>query len=240
MPWHTVHLNIVARLCPGNHSSCPFCRAAGSSWLDPNLLSNPLNSSSLTVFRTLHLILFNSRPMNAVIPLQTFIVDNSKTEKTTLIVQRSTTIYKKGKPKTESYEIRIMSSSGFFATQLSVSVWRSFKEFCWLRRVFLKHYCNQNYDPDVVCERIKGVEEFLQECLQVKQIVSDVMFHLFVQTDLSIKDIKQLGSYKCHPSFLTCFKVCHKGTQDVCSMVTRYLSCFGVFHQEAKGFYKLR
>lgn len=62
------------------------------------------------------------------------------------------------------------------------------------------------------------MEEFLQECLQVKQIVSDVMFHLFVQTDLSIKDIKQLGSYKYHPSFLTCFKVCHKGTQDVDSI----------------------
>lgn len=68
---------------------------------------------------------------------------------------------------------------------------------------------------------------------------------IFILSCLNLLRVPLSCLYGCYNQlciFLNCFNDLKIFLFSItsCSMVTRYLSCFGVFHQEAKGFYKLR
>ncbi|GAB1599193.1 hypothetical protein Ahia01_000196500 [Argonauta hians] len=104
------------------------------------------------------------------------------------LVTNPKTIYKNNRPVITRYEIIINNASAAFPLRSSRDVFRSFKEFKWLRRI-LKW-------------------EYLTSCVKDKKIISDVAFHLFVQSDLTIKDIKMQRSGTVHHSFLPCLWGC--------------------------------
>ncbi|XP_036365383.1 sorting nexin-10B-like isoform X2 [Octopus sinensis] len=137
------------------------------------------------------------------------------------LVTNPKTVYKNNRPQYTRYEIITNNASSAFPLRSSRGVYRSFKEFKWLRRILRWEYLTsnipvlppnylfrRNYNPSVVASRLVPLKNFLNECVKDKKIVSDVAFHLFVQSDLTIQDITRQRRGQTHHSYLPCLWNC--------------------------------
>uniref|UniRef100_A0A8C8DNU8 Sorting nexin 10a n=1 Tax=Oryzias sinensis TaxID=183150 RepID=A0A8C8DNU8_9TELE len=108
------------------------------------------------------------------------------------------------------YEICLQTNSMCFRKTRS-SVRRRYSEFVWLRHCLEQNALDLNvpklpsWNPffnlkneDQVTKRMKGLQEFLENALQVPLLLSDSRLHLFLQSGLSITKIMKcsLGKTK--------------------------------------------
>lgn len=101
-----------------------------------------------------------------------------------------------------SYEIAVNTTNKSFCLSSSVTR-RRFSEFEWLRKILKNHqplltppslppkkFFEDRFDPNFIAFRMKGLEDFLNKIMEEKLYLSDTTFHLFLQTNLTIKEIK--------------------------------------------------
>ncbi|OWF43034.1 sorting nexin-10-like [Mizuhopecten yessoensis] len=100
-----------------------------------------------------------------------------------------------------TYEIAIKTSNCAFSLSESLTR-RRYSEFEWLRKRLRLHHpllkppplppkkiFGDRFDADFIAFRMKDLENFLIKLLEVKLFVSDALLHLFIQSDLTCKDI---------------------------------------------------
>lgn len=101
-----------------------------------------------------------------------------------------------------SYEIAVNTSNKSFCLSTSTTR-RRYSEFEWLRKTLKNHhplvmppqlppkkYFGDRFDPSFIAFRMTGLEDFLNYLLSEKVFLSDTTMHLFLQTNLTIKEIK--------------------------------------------------
>lgn len=101
-----------------------------------------------------------------------------------------------------SYEIAVNTSNKSFCLSSSTTR-RRYSEFEWLRKTLSQHhpllippqlppkkFFGDRFDPNYVAFRMKALEDFLNSLLLEKVFLSDTTMHLFLQTNLSKKEIK--------------------------------------------------
>ncbi|XP_063422994.1 sorting nexin-10B-like isoform X2 [Mytilus trossulus] len=101
-----------------------------------------------------------------------------------------------------SYEIAVNTSNKSFCLSESTTR-RRYSEFEWLRKTLKNHhplvtppqlppkkYFGDRFDPSFIAFRMTGLEDFLNNLLLEKVFLSDTTMHLFLQTNLTIKEMK--------------------------------------------------
>ncbi|KAK6183524.1 hypothetical protein SNE40_010994 [Patella caerulea] len=100
-----------------------------------------------------------------------------------------------------TYDIHIQTDNKAYRLQTSCSA-RRYSEFLWLRKKMKTHHPSIKCPPlppkryfwntfgrDFLEERRKGLEDYLNKLQNEMLYLSDVSFHLFVQTSLTTEDI---------------------------------------------------
>ncbi|OXA37928.1 vacuolar protein sorting-associated protein 5 [Folsomia candida] len=101
-----------------------------------------------------------------------------------------------------TYLIRIETNHYAFSLPLS-QVRRRYSEFCWLRNKLSHHHPNKvvpplpakhffnmtNFNGNIINQRRYGLGKFLQRVFRSSVLLSDSALHLFLQTDLTTKEI---------------------------------------------------
>ncbi|XP_071156420.1 sorting nexin-10-like isoform X1 [Mytilus edulis] len=101
-----------------------------------------------------------------------------------------------------SYEIAVNTSNKSFCLSESTTR-RRYSEFEWLRKTLKNHhplvtppqlppkkYFGDRFDSSFIAFRMTGLEDFLNNLLLEKVFLSDTTMHLFLQTNLTIKEMK--------------------------------------------------
>ncbi|XP_033733005.1 sorting nexin-10-like [Pecten maximus] len=113
-----------------------------------------------------------------------------------------------------TYEIAIKTSNCAFSLSESLNR-RRYSEFEWLRKRLRRHHpllkppplppkkiFGDRFDTEFVAFRMKGLEKFLIKLLEVKMFMSDALLHLFIQSDLTCKDIDDVMEGKLAPDVI--------------------------------------
>ncbi|XP_060068047.1 sorting nexin-10-like [Ylistrum balloti] len=113
-----------------------------------------------------------------------------------------------------TYEIAIKTSNCAFSLSQSLTR-RRYSEFEWLRKRLRRHHpllkppplppkkiFGDRFDAEFVAFRMKGLENFLVKLLEVKLFMSDALLHLFIQSDLTCKDIDDVMDGKMAPDVI--------------------------------------
>lgn len=135
-------------------------------------------------------------------------------ERVDICVRNPQTHFDSKNNKFMTYEIAVTAKSTCFALPFS-TIRRQFLEFKWLRKQLRSDYpyinapnlppnlyFSDKYDPSCIAHRMKGLERFLEECIQIKNYRSDTTFHLFLQSDLPLPKLKEQNEGKCDPNFM--------------------------------------
>lgn len=135
-------------------------------------------------------------------------------ERIDICVRNPQTHFTAAKNKYTTYEIAVETEDACFALPHS-KIRRRFCEFTWLRKQLQSDYpyinapklpsnlyFSEKFDPSCVAHRMKGLERFLQECIQIKNYNSNSTFHLFLQSDLPFHKLMEQAEGKCHPEFI--------------------------------------
>ncbi|KAL5009923.1 hypothetical protein ScPMuIL_012228 [Solemya velum] len=113
-----------------------------------------------------------------------------------------------------TYEIAIETTNRAFSLPKSVTR-RRYSEFMWLRSKLKDHHplltppklpprnlFTNRFSPDFLAFRMKGLEKFLNDVLIERYYISDSTFHLFMQTDLSCKEIEDFLTGKLSEDYI--------------------------------------
>ncbi|CAL8109401.1 unnamed protein product [Orchesella dallaii] len=103
-----------------------------------------------------------------------------------------------------SYLIRLETNHYGFARPYT-AVRRRYSEFCWLRAMLQRHHPNitlpslppkkylhlVRFNPRIIEIRRSGLAKFLEQLLASSMLIRDPVLHLFLQTDLSIREMEE-------------------------------------------------
>ncbi|XP_046381158.2 sorting nexin-10A-like isoform X1 [Haliotis rufescens] len=149
------------------------------------------------------------------ISLSAFImIDFSKCPLPQVRVQNPVTHHTWDEGRYTTYDITIQTAHKAFSLP-HTSVRRRFSEFDWLRKQLKTHhpirtppdlppkkFFIQRFDDEFIQKRQEGLEKFLNTVIAEKLYLSDSVLHLFLQTDLTGRDISDFISGKLTEEYI--------------------------------------
>ncbi|CAJ1061729.1 sorting nexin-10B [Xyrichtys novacula] len=119
------------------------------------------------------------------------------------------------------YEICLHTDSVCFTKKIS-SVRRRYSEFVWLRQKLQENSMLMVQVPELppknpffslnnarqITERMKGLQQFLEQILQSPVLLSNSLLHLFLQSQLSVSKMQACAAGKTHYSVAQAIQRC--------------------------------